>query len=39
MLAIFGFIMAIAYDSPWWVWLVGGICLLLDGSQVNKGCR
>lgn len=30
MLAIFGFCMAWAYSAPWWVWLIGLLCLLLD---------
>ena len=25
-LCLFGFAMAWAYDSPWWVWVIGGLC-------------
>jgi hypothetical protein len=25
-LALFGIAMAWAYDSPWWVWVIGGLC-------------
>lgn len=32
MLAIFGFIMAIAYGSPWWVFVIGALCLFMDAS-------
>ena len=30
MLAIFGFFMAIAYDVPLYVWVIGALCLMLD---------
>lgn len=30
MLAVFGFFMALAYDSPWWVWVIGYLCFVLD---------
>jgi hypothetical protein len=33
MLALFGFCMAWNYDSPWYVWLIGFICLLLDNRK------
>jgi hypothetical protein len=33
MLALFGFFMALAYNAPWWVWLIGFLCLLLDGAR------
>jgi hypothetical protein len=33
MLAIFGFFMALAYNAPWWVWVIGFLCLLLDGGD------
>lgn len=29
MLALFGFCMAIAYDAPWWVWVIGFLCVLI----------
>jgi len=32
MLALFGFFMALAYSAPWWVWMIGFWCVLLDGS-------
>jgi hypothetical protein len=30
MLAAFGFFMALAYHAPLYVWIIGGLCLLLD---------
>lgn len=30
MLAIFGFLMALLYNAPWPVWVLGFICLCLD---------
>jgi hypothetical protein len=30
MLALFGFFMAVAYHAPFWVFLVGFLCLLMD---------
>jgi len=33
MLALFGFFMALAYKSPWWVWLIGLLCLLLEAGS------
>ena len=30
MLALFGFFMALAYGAPWWVWVIGFLCLVLD---------
>ena len=30
MLALFGFFMALAYHAPWWVWVIGFLCLALD---------
>lgn len=30
MLALFGFFMALHYDAPLYVWLIGFLCLLLD---------
>lgn len=30
MLAVFGFFMAVAYHAPWWVWVIGFLCLLMD---------
>lgn len=32
MLALFGFFLAVAYDAPFWVFLVGFLCLLLDAG-------
>jgi hypothetical protein len=32
MLALFGFFMAWAYSAPWWVWLIGFLCLLLEAG-------
>lgn len=33
MLALFGFCMALAYNAPWWVWVIGFLCLLMDGGD------
>jgi len=33
MLAAFGFFMAAGYHAPWWVWLIGFLCLLLDDRK------
>lgn len=30
MLAIFGFFMALGYDAPLYVWIIGFLCLCLD---------
>lgn len=30
MLALFGFFMAVHYDVPWYIWLVGFLCILND---------
>lgn len=30
MLALFGFFMAVAYGAPWWVWVIGFLCVLLE---------
>lgn len=35
MLAIFGLVMAIHYEPPWYVWVVGFLCVLLD-SKTTK---
>lgn len=32
MLAFFGFFMALAYDAPFWVYLLGFIALLIDSN-------
>jgi hypothetical protein len=32
MLALFGFFMALAYDAPWYVWVIGFLCLLTNGK-------
>jgi len=31
MLALFGFFLAVAYDAPFWVFVVGFLCLLFEG--------
>lgn len=33
MLAIFGFIVCFHYSAPWYVWLIGFLCLVLDGGK------
>lgn len=33
LLAYFGLFMALAYGSPWWVWLIGFLCLLIDADR------
>lgn len=33
MLAFFGFFMALTYEAPWWVWLIGSLCLLIDSDR------
>jgi hypothetical protein len=30
MLALFGFFMAVAYHAPWWVFVIGFLCVLAD---------
>jgi hypothetical protein len=30
MLALFGFFLAIACNAPWWVFVIGFLCLLVD---------
>jgi uncharacterized membrane protein YecN with MAPEG domain len=32
MLALFGLFLAIAYAAPWWVWVIGFLCVLLDSK-------
>ena len=32
MLALFGFFMALAYNAPLYVWVIGFLCLLLDSK-------
>lgn len=32
MLALFGLFMAIAYDAPWYIWLIGFMCLCIESS-------
>lgn len=32
MLALFGFFVCVGLDAPWWVFLIGFLCLLLDGK-------
>jgi hypothetical protein len=36
MLALFGFFMAVAYHAPWYVWLIGALCLVLDSGRRRK---
>jgi hypothetical protein len=36
MLALFGFFMAWAYSVPWWVWVIGFLCLIADGGGRKK---
>lgn len=35
MLAIFGLAMAIAYDAPWWVWVIGFLAILHDAERMK----
>lgn len=30
MVALFGLCMAWNYDSPWYVWLLGALCVLIE---------
>lgn len=30
MLALFGFFLAVAYDAPFWVFIIGALCLMID---------
>jgi hypothetical protein len=30
MLALFGFFLAVGMGAPWWVFVIGFLCLLLD---------
>ena len=30
MLAIFGFFVCLGLDAPWYVWIIGFLCLLAD---------
>jgi hypothetical protein len=30
MLALFGFFVCLALDAPWWVFLIGFLCLLVE---------
>lgn len=32
MLALFGFFVCVGLGAPWWVFLIGFLCLLLDGQ-------
>jgi hypothetical protein len=31
-LSIFGICMAIAYEAPWWVWIIGLLCVMADAD-------
>ena len=33
MTALFGLFMAIHYDAPLWVWIVGFLCVCLDDHR------
>lgn len=33
MLALFGFFMALAYNAPWWVWVIGFLCILVEAAS------
>ena len=33
MTALFGLFMAIHYDAPWYVWIIGFICVVLDSKR------
>jgi hypothetical protein len=30
MVAIFAFFLAVAYDAPWYVFVIGFLCLIMD---------
>ena len=32
MCAIFGFFMAVSYDAPFYVWVIGFLCVFIDGK-------
>jgi len=32
MTAIFGLVLTIYYEAPWWVYLIGFFCLCLDAD-------
>lgn len=36
MLALFGLFMAIYYDAPLLVWIVGALCLILDSNSNTR---
>lgn len=33
MLALFGFFMAVGYNAPWYVWLIGLLCYYVDDND------
>jgi len=39
MLALFGFFTCVALDAPWWAYLIGFLCLILDGEFGELNAR
>ncbi len=39
LLAWFGFILSIALDAPWYVYLIGFLCLSVDAQRFKKKTR
>jgi hypothetical protein len=37
MLALFGLFVCIGLNAPWWVFVLGFSCLLLDHVEVSNG--
>lgn len=37
MLALFGFFICIGLDAPWWAYLVGFLCLVVDTGGGRGG--
>lgn len=35
MVALFGFFMACAYAAPWWVFVIGFLCLWIDNERLK----
>lgn len=34
-LAMFGFFIACAYHAPWWVFVIGALCLIIDNEDLK----
>ena len=35
MLALFGFFMVCAYAAPWWMFVIGFLCLWIDNERLK----